>query len=130
MSELKILSQMWLASKQAEADAIERRRRVEDQISAIIGIDPTNEKTTTQKEGDIKIQVTSRLSQSIDAKALQEIAAENGTSEHMSALFSWKPSISKTAWKATDKTITDPLLAAITTKPGRPTYKITIQEEN
>jgi hypothetical protein len=32
------------------------------------------------------------------------------------------------AWKAADESITRPLAAAITAKPGRPSFAITIEE--
>lgn len=121
--------QDWLEAKADEAAAVAKRRQIEDVLTGMFDIDPTGEKSQTLKADGYKVNVITRLSQSIDADLLQEIAAENGVSDHLPHLFNWKPSINKTMWKQTDESITRPLLGAITTKPGRPTYKIT-KEDN
>lgn len=121
--------QKWLNAKAAEKKAIEERRMLEDVIVAQFNIDATQEKSNTVKQGGYKINITTRLSQKIDSELLQEIAAEHGTSEHLSSLFSWTPKLVKKEWNATNESITAPLLKAFTTKAARPTFKIT-KEDN
>ena len=58
-----------------------------------------------------------------------ELAAEHGLTDHLSTLFRWKPEINMAIWKAADESITKPLAAAITAKPGRPSFTIDIIKE-
>jgi len=57
-----------------------------------------------------------------------DIAAANGLTEHLHDLFRWKAEINSAVWKAANEAITKPLMAAITTTPGRPSFTITIKE--
>ena len=115
----------WLAAKKAEADAVKRRRKLEDHMLSLIGIAADHEGVnTTETDGGFKIKVTGRLSRKVNGDLAQEIAAENGLDDELSRLFRWKPEIVAAAWKAAPKTITQPLSAAITTTPGRPSFAI------
>lgn len=117
------LYQEWLYAKQTERNAQERRRQIEDALGEQLGIDVSEGSQTLEAEG-FRVKVTTRMNRSIDSDALQEIAVENGLTEHLSALFRWKPDINTKAWKAASEEITAPLLGAITTKPGRPSFSI------
>lgn len=116
--------QAWLEAKEAERQAAEARRLIEDQLIAELGIAESDEGSRTVKADGYKVKVTCRMNRSIDADALQEIAAEFGLTEHLGDLFRWKPDINAKAWKDANESITAPLLAAITTKPGRPSFSI------
>lgn len=118
------LADEWRRAKEAEASAVEKRRAIEDELIAMYGIEDHME--GTQKHDNFK--VTCRLTRKVDSDLLQEIAAENGTSEHLSTLFRWTPAINMTLWKATSPEITKPLEAAITVKPGRPSFKLEIKD--
>lgn len=114
----------WREAKNAEQAATERRRALEDKMLSLIGLPETFEGTQQAEAPGYKIKMVARMNRTIDGDKLQEIAAENGLTEHLSALFRWKPAIDARAWKAADETITRPLLGAITTKPGRPSFSI------
>lgn len=116
--------QKWLDAKEAERQAAEARRQIEDELITELGIAETDEGSRTVKADGYKVKVTCRMNRSIDADALQEIAAEHGLTQHLGDLFRWKPDINAKAWKEADQSITQPLLAAITTKPGRPSFSI------
>ena len=118
----------WINAKALEAVAVARRRDIEDQLIDMLRVDTTSEGTSTTKADGYKVRVTTRLSRKVDGDLLQEIAAEHGLSEHLPELFRWKPEISIKAWKAADESITAPLLGAITTTPGRPSFTITREE--
>ena len=118
------LYQQWLEAKEHERLAVERRREIEDQLSLDLKINPNQDKNQTFDADGYKVKITTRLTRKIDADRLQEIAAENGLSTHLSTLFRWKPEINATAWKSAADNITRPLLDAIETKPGRPSFKI------
>lgn len=119
----------WLEAKKEESDAVARRREIEDKISSGLGIEGGDEGSRSFNADGYKITVTCRMNRRINSDKLQEIAAENGISEHLSRLFNWRPTISMPAWKAADENITTPLTDAITTTPGRPSYKIEKKEK-
>jgi hypothetical protein len=122
------LSQEWLIAKASEKAATQKRRAIEDDLAKAMRIQEDEEGTVTHKEGIIIIKAVCRMNRKIDDERLLEIAAEHGLADHLATLFRWKPELSMTAWKAADHTITDPLLDAITTTPGRPSFTITIKE--
>lgn len=114
----------WREAKAQEQASTEWRRKLEDQMLSLIGLPEAFEGTETAEAPGYSIKLIGRMNRTIDGDKLQEIAAENGLTEHLSALFRWKPAIDARAWKAADETITRPLLGAITTKPGRPSFSI------
>ena len=119
----------WLAAKKVEADAVAYRRDLEDRMLSLYGIAENVEGTQTMEAGKYKIKVSSRLNKRVDADALQQIAIDNGTFDHLQSLFRWKAEINKKQWDLTDASITQPLTAAITTTPGRPSIQIINTEE-
>jgi len=126
MIDINALAEQWLVAKRVERDATESRRAIEDALLA--AIPKTDEGTKQVKSDEYSIKVTYRIDRKVDAELVQEIAAEHGLSEHLGRLFRWKPEVNMTAWKAADESITRPLAAAITAKPGRPSFAITIEE--
>ena len=120
------LSQNWLDAKEAEKTAIERRREIEDKLLSLIGI-PENLDGTENVDTDngYKVKITGRMSRKVDSEKIQAIAAEEGLEAHLANLFRWNPEINMSAWKSADKSITEPLLGGITTKPSRASFAIT-----
>ena len=119
------LAHEWQIAKLEEVKAQERRRAIEDQLSEELQIQAQSEGTENFDAGAYKIKVTSKLTRKVDGDKLQELAAESGLSDHLTALFRWKPEINMTAWKQADSSITAALAAAITTTPARPGFSIT-----
>jgi len=120
------LAKNWLDAKSAEQTATDRRRELEDKLLSLAGIAENMEGTeNVETDGGYKIKITGRMNRKVDADRIQDIAAEEGSTEHLSSLFRWKPELNMTAWKNADKAITDPLLGGITTKPGRASFQIT-----
>jgi len=119
------LYQRWLDAKKAETKATADRRDLEDQMAAQFALPKDLDGTTSKEIDGYKIKIEGRINKKIDAEKLQLLAAEAGLSEHLSSLFRWKPEINATAWKAADPTLTNHLLGAITSTPGRPTFTIT-----
>ncbi len=118
------LSAQWLAAKDAEREAIELRRSIEDQMLAALRVPETLDGTENWNAEGYKIKVVGRLNKKIDADKLQELAIEAGLYDHLSTLFRWKPEVNAKAWSSADPAITTPLLGAITTTPGRPSFTI------
>ena len=128
---LNELSSLWLAAKEAEKEATEDRRRIEDRIKSQLGVAENMEGTETvdpDRYTRYTIKLVGRVDRKVDSDKLQELAAEHGLSEHLSSLFRWKPDLNMAAWKAADESITKPLAAAITAKPGRASFTITSKE--
>ena len=123
------LSAQWIAAKDAEKAAQDTRRVIEDRMLSLIGLPEAFEGTESAAAPGFKIKLVGRLNHRIDSDKLQEIAAENGLTDHLSSLFRWKPEINVRSWKAADESITTALLEAITTTPGRPSFSIEHQEK-
>jgi len=129
MDNLEVLTQAWIKAKASETEAIEWRRKTEDRLLSLLGIPEALEGTENAECGDYKIKVVGRMNRKVDAEKLQELALSNGLQDHISALFRFKPEINTTVWKATDPSITNLLLDAITTTPGRPSFSIINKEQ-
>lgn len=121
--DTQTLSILWVEAKEAEKQAQDKRREIEDKLLSLMGVAPF-EGTYNEEAGEYKIKLTGRFNRKIDSDRLQEIANEKGLSDHLPSLFRWKPDINMTNWKRTDESITNPLLEAITTTPGRPSFSI------
>lgn len=127
--DLKELARMWLEQRQVEKVAVDARRKIEDRMKSLIGIADNLEGTETAMPDGFIIKAVGRIDRKVNSDMLQDLAAEYGLLDHLSSLFRWKPEINMTAWKAADEAITRPLAAAITAKPGRPSFSISINEE-
>ncbi len=116
--------QQWIEAKEEERVAIAHRRILEDQMITEFQIDDQLEGVKNLEADGFKIKITGRMNRKVNGDRLQEIAAENGLSDHLSSLFNWRPTINMKIWKATDSTITRPLMEAITTTAGRASFSI------
>ena len=117
----------WLNAKADEKHAVEKRREIEDRLLEEFAPEPFEGVKSISVKG-YNIKLTGRMVRKIDSDMLQELAAETGLSDHLGSLFRWTPTINMATWKATDKSITNNLLEAITTKEGRPSFSITKEE--
>lgn len=115
----------WIAAKETERLAVERRRALEDHIVSLIGLPENFEGTENSDTGRHRIKIAGRMNRKVDAEKIQEIAAEHGIENLLPALFRWKPELNVAAWKATPEATTRPLLGGLTTEPGRPAFMIT-----
>jgi hypothetical protein len=116
--------QQWLTAKAEEAEATSKRRILEDAMVAQFNVPSTLDKTANFEADGFKIKVEGRINRRINSEKLQEIAVEHGLMAHLECLFRWKPEINAAIWKSTDPAITTPLLDAITSTPGRPSFTI------
>jgi len=127
--DIEYLVRLWESSKLAEADAMQKRRRFEDLIVEALEIPESLDGTENFDIGQYKLKIVGRLNRKIDAEKLAEIAKEYGLSDHLQSLFRWKAEMNVTAWKSAAEAITRPLLDAVTTEPGRPSFSIQIKEQ-
>jgi hypothetical protein len=128
MIDIQALADEWLAAKAAESAAIAKRRKIEDDLVKALEVPETLDGTVNHKHGLYVVKVEGRINRKVDAEKVQELAAEAGLSDHLSSLFRWKPEINMTVWKQTSPEITTPLLGAITSSNGRPSFSIAIKE--
>lgn len=128
MSDLKTLSAEWMQHKTAEEHAVVERRKIEDKMVKLLAMSEDFEGTETAEPEGFVVKIAGRIDRKVDGDKVQELAAEFGLTDHLAKLFRWKPEINMAIWKATDATITGPLAGAITTKPGRPSFKIIIKD--
>lgn len=126
---MNTLYQRWLDAKKLEAAAVTERRQLEDQMAAEFAIPKDLDGTMKREIDGYVIKMEGRINKKIDADKLQMLAAEAGLSEHLSSLFRWKPEINSKAWAAAAEAVTKPLLDAITSTPGRPTFTIITTKE-
>ena len=119
------LYQRWIDAKKLEAAAVAERRELEDEMVKHFGIAKDLDGTVKHEVDGYVIRMEGRINKKIDADKLQMLAAEAGLSEHLSSLFRWKPEINAKVWNAAAEVVTGPLLGAITSTPGRPTFTIT-----
>lgn len=116
--------QQWIDAKAEEAEATSKRRILEDQMVALLNVPSNLDKTANFEADGYKVKIEGRINRKINSDKLQEIAIENGLMAHLECLFRWKPEINAAVWKSTDPSITTPLLDAITSTPGRPSFTI------
>jgi hypothetical protein len=122
------LYQQWLTAKAKEAEATAQRRELEDQMVAQFNVPSNLDKTANFEADGYKIKIEGRINRKVSSEKLQEIAAEHGLMAHLECLFRWKPEINAAVWKATDSSITNLLLDAITATPGRPSFTIVAKD--
>jgi hypothetical protein len=117
----------WIFAKETERAAVERRREIEDLILAQVGASNAEGTRTISicATNNYEIKLVTRFTRKIDSDLLQEIAAEHDLSAYLPTLFRWKPELNAKAWDKAASEITRPLLGAITTTPGRPSFTIT-----
>ena len=127
-NDMNELASMWLAAKKQEEDATADRRDIEDHIKKLATIAENLDGTETVEPSRYEIKIVGRIDRKVDGDKVQELAAEFGLTDHLAKLFRWKPEINMAIWKAADESITKPLAAAITAKPGRPSFKIIPKE--
>lgn len=120
------LAAEWLEAKEAERNAVVRRRNFEDTMRTLANFSDKAEGTEKIKTSGYDIKIVGRIDRKVDADKVQELAVEYGLTDHLGTLFRWKPEINMAAWNAADESITRPLAAAITAKPGRPSFSIEI----
>ena len=119
------LYQRWMDAKKLEVAAVAERRELEDLMIKEFSVPKDLDGTVKHDIEGYIIKMEGRINKKIDADKLQMLAAEAGLSEHLSSLFRWKPEINAKVWNAAAEVVTGPLLGAITSTPGRPTFTIT-----
>ena len=121
---LQQLSAEWVEAKEAERDATEKRRLIEDEMVRLLEVQQTDEHTRKVEAEPFTIKIACRISRKVDGDMAQEIAAENDMQDHLALLFRWKPELSMAAWNAVGDNVKQVFARAITATPGRPSFTI------
>ena len=125
MNDLTTLSLAWMQAKEAEAKIVADRRKIEDDLVALLKVKATEEGTKTVKREGFIIKVTNRFTRKVDSDKLQSLALDAGIgNEVLQGLFRWKPELALTAWKDAAPSITSALAGAITTTASRSSVSI------
>ena len=128
MRPMREIAAEWAAEKEVERQAVENRRRLEDEMVKIMNVVPNLDGTITNEFDGYVIKITGRVDRKVDAEKIQELAAQHGLESHLGTLCRWKPELNITVWKATSPQITSLLAPAITAKPGRPSFTVNHKE--
>lgn len=124
---LDYLAREWTLAKEAERQAIDARREIEDKISATMHLKADQDGTVKLvTPGGITIKTVGRLNRKINMERLFAIAHANNRGDLLETLFRWKPEINTKAWESAPQSDTSLFNDAITTTPGRPSYYINI----
>lgn len=123
------LYEEWLKAKSEEGKAQARRRELEDRLLKEVDWKEGTEGTKTFGDDDYSCKITGRLTTVVDSDKVQDLARENNVYEYLFKLFRWKAEINKRIWNSTDEKVTGCLMDAITTKAGRPSFKIERKEK-
>lgn len=121
---LEELAGAWVHHKEAERQAVEVRRQIEDAMAKKFGLREDSERSETFQLDQYRVVVAQRINRKVNSDLVHQIAQEYGLMEHIGGLFKWEPEFSVRAWKAADPLITKRLEVAITATPGRPSFKI------
>lgn len=122
------LYQQWMEVKAAETEMTTRRRAIEEEIAKSLAVPEDWEGSYTMKDGGFKINVKRAFTRKVDGKKLSAIADEFGLQDYLPTLFRWKPEIDMKAWKDAEPLVTEKLAQAVTTTPGRVSFKIEEEE--
>ena len=122
------LYQQWMEVKAAETEMTARRRAIEDEMAKSLQITEDWEGSYTMKDGGFKVNIKRAFTRKVDGKKLTAIADEFGLQGYLPTLFRWKPEIDMRAWKDAEPSVTEKLAQAVTTIPGRVSFKIEEEE--
>lgn len=125
MKPLQKLAEEWLEAKNAELEAIEKRRLIEDEVIRLLEINETDDHAREFEANPFTFKITCRINRKVNSDLAQEIAAEHDMQEYLSVLFRWKPELSVAAWKGVGDNVKNIFARAITSTPGRPSFAIT-----
>jgi hypothetical protein len=111
-----------LAAKRAEDAAVQARRDIDEQITALLRPADKLEGTVSEKTGEYKISVTYKLSRAVNTEDLQKVW-DKLTAEQQGA-FKWKADVSVSALRKLDDKALTAVSKLITSKPASPTITI------
>jgi hypothetical protein len=125
MKPLQKLAEEWLEAKNAESEATEKRRLIEDEVVRLLEIKDTDDHAREFEADPFTFKITCRINRKVNGDLAQEIAAEHDMQDFLGMLFRWKPELSMAAWKGVGDNVKSVFAPAITSTPGRPSFAIT-----
>ena len=76
--EIETIATEWIQAKEAERQAVERRRKAEDELKRMLKITEHDEGTVSQKTSHYSIKAVCRMNRKIDSEKLLAIAGQCG----------------------------------------------------
>ncbi len=128
MSVEKLLEE-WRLAKQVEIETANKRRRIEDTIKQILGVDENIEGVRSFAFADEILKITLRFDRKVDVEAVKAIAYQHGLEDWLEKLFRWKAKVEFRTWRSAPAQVTTILSPAITTRPKRATFSLEPQPE-
>jgi hypothetical protein len=125
MKPLQQLAEEWLEVKNAESEATEKRRLIEDEVVRLLEISSMDDHAREFEADPFTFKITCRINRKVNGDLAQEIAAEHDMQDFLGMLFRWKPELSMAAWKGVGDNVKSVFAPAITSTPGRPSFAIT-----
>ena len=119
----------WRVAKQLEQEAVLRRRSIEDEIKAVIGFNEGREGSETLPFHGGRVTITARLDRKVEGTLARQLARAHNLDEYLHELFRWKAELELRAWKKAPEHVTQVFAPAITTKPGRATFSLELEEK-
>lgn len=123
--DMAFLARRWGKLKKLETKLKNERAIIEDTILSNFKFD--GKKSKNDISGPLfpyVITVSNSETVKVDGNLLQELANIHGLENELTRLFRWKPELEKAAWKTAPSDVKEKLLPAISTKKGRPSFKI------
>ena len=113
--------------KKAEANISDLRRVAEINLIEAMEVEQ-KEGTDSFSIDDYEVKITQKVTKTIDAELLRDVAIEFEITDSLSTLFRWKPSIIAKEWKVADEDVKAKLASAITEKFAKPLVTITTKD--
>ncbi len=123
--DMAFLARRWGKLKKLETKLKNERAVIEDTILSNFKFD--GKKSKNDISGPLfpyVITVSNSETVKIDGDLLQELANIHGLENELTRLFRWKPELEKAAWKTAPSDVKEKLSPAISTKTGRPSFKV------
>lgn len=117
---LETLAKQLLEAKKAETQAKEARVALEEQIIEILG--KKEEGTISVKTENYTVKTVGKLTRSVDSEALLEVV--DTLPEEVQELFTWKASLSLTAYRKADEKFTKLADTYIEVKEAKPSVEV------
>ena len=128
MDKITQLYDQWIEAKMLERAALERRRDIEDEIVAALDEDVTRPGSRGYDVGQYRTRIIFGVRRIVDQDAIKELAAR--VPQHdLDAAIRIKAEIDAEGWKIIPESSRRILSAAVTERPARPSFSISINSK-
>lgn len=108
----------------------EKIKLMEEEIISTFALPENDAFSKTINDSGYKLTFTKRVNRTIDSEKLKDLARENGISDSLGIIFSWKPTVVAKEWKKIKEKYQGILAQAFTENVGKTSIKIEKIGEN